>query len=66
MLLLILLLIKKKQPLDAATQVAFKYCAPFKDRRNEIDDAFVDYAEFINIAIPTYNLIEYNDNYSAS
>ena len=31
---------------------------------NEINDTFVDYADFINIAMPMYNLIEYSDNYS--
>ena len=50
--------------LAAATKVAFKNCAPFKDCRTEINDTFVDYADFINIAMPMYNLIEYSDNYS--
>ena len=67
MLLLVFLFQKKeKQPLNAATQVAFKNCAPFKDCRTEINDTFVDYADFINIATPMYNLIEYSDNYSDS
>ena len=52
--------------LDAATQVAFKNCAPFKDCRTETNDIFVDYADFINIAMPMYNLIKYSDNYSDS
>ena len=47
-----------------ATQVVFKNCAPFKDCRTEINDTFVDYADFINITMPMYNLIEYSDNYS--
>ena len=51
-------------PNNAATQVVFKNCAPFKDCRTEINDTFVDYADFINIAMPMYNLIEYSDNYS--
>ena len=55
-----------KQPLSAATQVAFKDCAPFTDSRTEINDAFVDFADFINIVMPMYNLIEYSDNYSDS
>ena len=38
----------------AATQVVFKNCAPFKDCRKEINDTFVDYAGFINIAMPMY------------
>ena len=50
--------------LDAATQVVFKNCAPFKDRRTEINDTFVDDADFINITMSMYNLIEYSDNYS--
>ena len=51
-------------PNNAATQVIFKNCAPFKDCRTEINDTFVDYADFINITMPMYNLIEYSDNYS--
>ena len=46
-----------KQPLIVATQVAFKNCAPFKYCRTEINDTFVDYADFINISMPMYNLI---------
>ena len=49
---------------DANAKVAFKNCAPFKDCRTEINNTFVDYADFINITMPTYNLIEYSDNYS--
>ena len=49
---------------DNNAKVAFKNSAPFKDCRTEINDTFVDYADFINIAMPMYNLIEYGDNYS--
>ena len=55
---------KKNQPLTVATQVASKNCAAFKSSRTEINDTFVDEADFINIAIPMYNLMEYSDNYS--
>ena len=55
---------QRKQVLNAATEVVFKNCAPFKDCRTEINDTFVDYADFINITMPMYNLIEYSDNYS--
>ena len=54
------------EELGAITQVVFKNCAPFKDCRTEINDTFVDYADFINIAMPVYNLIENSDNYSDS
>ena len=33
---------------------------------HHFNDTFVDYANFINIAMPMYNLIEYSDNYSDS
>ena len=49
---------------DNNAKVAFKNCAPFKDCRMVINDTFIDYADFINIAMPMYNLIEYSDNYS--
>ena len=42
-------LVQRKQPPDAATQVAFKNCASFKDCRTKINDTFVDYADFINV-----------------
>ena len=51
-------------PNNAATQAVFKNCAPFKDYRTEINDTFADYADFINIAMPMYNLSEYSENYS--
>ena len=50
--------------LDAATQVAFKNCAPFEKCSTEIDGTLVDEAIFINITMPMYNLTEYSDNYS--
>ena len=56
--------LQRKQPLTAATQVAFKNCAPFEKCSTEIDGTLVDEADFINITMPMYNLIEYSDNYS--
>ena len=52
------------RPNNAATQAVFKTCAPFEDCRTEISDTFVDYANFINVTMPMYNLIEYSGNYS--
>ena len=52
--------------LVAAARVAFKNCAPFKDCRTEINNIFVDYADFINITMPMYDLIKYSGNYSDS
>ena len=49
---------------DNNTKVAFKNCAPFKKCRAEINETFVDDANFINITMPMYNLIEYTNNYS--
>ena len=42
----------------------FKTWAPFEDCRTEINHTFVDYANFLNITMPMFNLIEYSDNYS--
>ena len=50
-----------KQVLDAATQVVFKSCAPFEKYSTEIDGTLVDKANFINITMPMYNLVEYSD-----
>ena len=46
------------------TKVAFKNCSPFRKCRTEINETFIDEADFINITIPMYNLIQYSDNYS--
>ena len=50
--------------LGAITQVVFKNCTPFEKCRTEINETFVDEADFINISMPMYNLMEYSDNYS--
>ena len=41
-----------------------KNSAPFRKCRTEINDAFIDDAEHINITMPMYNLIEYSGNFS--
>ena len=51
-------------PNNAATQIMFKNCAPFEKCRTEINETFTDKADFINITMPIYNLIEYSNNYS--
>ena len=52
--------VKKKNAADtddvalgAITQVVFRNCSPFKNCRTEINDTFVDDADFINIIMPT-------------
>ena len=51
-------------PNNAATQVIFKNCAPFEKCRTEVNETFIDEADFINITMPMYNLIKYSDNCS--
>ena len=46
------------------TDVAFKNCAPFSTCKTEINDVFIDEANYIYISMLMYNLIKYNDNYS--
>ena len=55
---------QRKEALTADTQVVFKNCAPFKKCTTGIDGNLVDEADFINITMSMYNLIEYGDNYS--
>ena len=45
-------------------KVTFKNCAPFTNCVSEINNANVDDAKNIDIAMPMYNLIIYSDNYS--
>ena len=51
-------------PNNAVTQVVFKNCAPFEKYRTEINEIYIDEADFIDITMPMYNLIAYSDNYS--
>ena len=41
-----------------------KNCAPFTNYISKINDTQIDDAEYIDIVMPMYNLIEYSDNYS--
>ena len=45
-------------------EAAFKNCAPFTKCITHINNELVDAADNLDIAMPMYNLIEYNDNYS--
>ena len=49
---------------DNETHVAFKNCAPIFTCKTEINNVFIDEANYIYIAMPMYNLIEYSNNYS--
>ena len=56
--------VRRKQVLNATAQVVFKNCVPFKKGSTEINGILVDEADFINITIPMYNLIEYSNSCS--
>ena len=45
-------------------KVIFKNCAPFTNCISKINNTQIDNAEFIDIVMTMYNLIEYSDNYS--
>ena len=45
-------------------KVIFKNCAPFTSCISKINNAQIDNAQYIDIVMPVYNLIEYSDNYS--
>ena len=45
-------------------KVIFKNCAPLTNCISKINNTQIDDAEYIDIVMPMYNLIEYSDNYS--
>ena len=45
-------------------KVIFKNCAPFTSCISKINNEQIDNAEYIDIVMPMYSLIEYSDNYS--
>ena len=49
---------------DDDAHVAFKNCALFSTCKTEINDVFIDEANYVYIAVPMYILIEYSDNYA--
>ena len=44
--------------------MVFKNFAPFTNGINKINNTQIDNAEYIDIVMPMYNLIEYSNNYS--
>ena len=46
--------------------MAFKNCAPFRTCDVTINDEHVEKAEYLDIVMPMYNLLEYSDNYQDS
>ena len=49
---------------NISKEVIFKNCAPFTNCISKINNTQIDNAEYIDIVMPMYNLIEYSDNYS--
>ena len=45
-------------------KVIFKNCAPFTKCISKINNTQIDNAQYIDVVMPMYNLIEYSDNYS--
>ena len=45
-------------------KVIFKNCAPFTCCISRINNTRVDDAQFIDVVMPMYKLIEYSNNYS--
>ena len=46
------------------TKLILKSCALFTNCMSKINNTQIDNAEYIDIVMPMYNLIEYSDNYS--
>ena len=50
-------------PNNRNKKVIFKNCAPFSHCISEINNKEIDHAKGIDVIMPVYNLIEYNNNY---
>ena len=51
-------------PNNGNKKVIFKNCAPLAACISRINNTQVDDAQYIDVIMPIYNLIEYSDNYS--
>ena len=49
---------------NAAKKVIFKNCVPFTNCISKVNNTQINNAQYIDIVMPMYNLIEYSDNYS--
>ena len=49
---------------NANRNVIFKNCAPFTSCINRINNTEIYDAKYLDLVMPMYNLIEYNDKYS--
>ena len=49
-------------PNNTNKKVIFKNCSPFTNCISKINNTQIVNAEYIDIVIPMYNLIEYGDN----
>ena len=47
-------------------KVIFKNCASFTNCISKINNTQMDNAEYVDIVMPMYNLIEYSNNYSTT
>ena len=52
-------------PTNRNKKVIFKNCAPSTNRISKINNTQIDNAEYIDIVMPMYNLIEYSDKFMA-
>ena len=50
-------------PNNADKKIIFKNCAPFTSCISRINNTQVDDAQYTDVVMPLYNLIEYSDNY---
>ena len=51
------------KPNNNNKEVIFKNCVQFTDCISKINNKQIDNAKYINVVMPMYNLIEYNDIY---
>ena len=49
---------------EKTKKVISKSCAPFTNSISKINNTQIDNAEYVDMVMPMYKLIEYSDNYS--
>ena len=49
---------------NSRNNIIIKNCAPFTNCISEINNTHIDIAKYIDTVMPTYNLVEYSNNYS--
>ena len=60
----LILMIQQNEQTKKDKEILFKNCAPFTECTIKINNTQIDYAKYLDVAMPMYNLVENSDNCS--